>query len=112
LHGDFVALADSVEPADIVTLDRVLCCYHDMPALVQASTARARRWYGLVFPRDYWWVKLGVPLLNLALRLRREPFNVFAHATEAVDDLVRTQGFQPVLHHRFWLWQVLLYERR
>src|SRR6266508_4007771 len=30
-HGDFVALADAIAPADIVTLDRVICCYHDMP---------------------------------------------------------------------------------
>ncbi len=112
LHGDFVQLAAQVEPADIVTLDRVLCCYHDMPALVRASAARARRWYGLVFPRDTWWVKLGMPLLNFSLGLRREPFKVFAHPTAAVDALVREQGFTPVLHRRFWLWQVLVYRRQ
>src|SRR5258707_1794781 len=33
-HGDFVELADGVPPADIVTLDRSVCCYPDMPALV------------------------------------------------------------------------------
>ena len=33
-HGDFVALADEIEPADVVTLDRVVCCYGDWAALV------------------------------------------------------------------------------
>ncbi len=112
LHGDFVQLAAQVEPADIVTLDRVLCCYHNMPALVRASAACARRWYGLVFPRDTWWVKLGVPLLNFFLGLRREPFKVFVHPTAAVDALAREQGFVPVRHRRFWLWQVLIYQRQ
>ena len=32
-HGDFVQLADGIEPADVVILLRVLCCYPDMPAL-------------------------------------------------------------------------------
>jgi magnesium-protoporphyrin O-methyltransferase len=39
-HGDFVELADKVPPADIVTLDRSLCCYPDMPALVGLSADR------------------------------------------------------------------------
>jgi Methyltransferase domain len=41
--GDFVALADRVAPADVVTLDRVICCYPDMEALVGRSADRARR---------------------------------------------------------------------
>ena len=56
-HGDLVALAPEIEPADIVTLDRVICCYHDMPALVRASAAKARRLYGLVYPHDAWWTR-------------------------------------------------------
>ncbi|MDH5588764.1 MAG: class I SAM-dependent methyltransferase, partial [Gemmatimonadota bacterium] len=49
--GDFVDVADDIEPADVVTLDRVVCCYPDMPALVDASASRALESYGLVFPR-------------------------------------------------------------
>src|SRR5688500_17373791 len=41
-HGDFVDLAERVPLADVVTLDRVICCYPDMPALVEASATRAR----------------------------------------------------------------------
>src|SRR4029078_2242432 len=32
--GDFVALADDVDPADIVTLDKVVGCYADLRALL------------------------------------------------------------------------------
>jgi magnesium-protoporphyrin O-methyltransferase len=34
-HGDFVDLAAEIPQADIVTLDRVLCCYQDVTALVE-----------------------------------------------------------------------------
>jgi 2-polyprenyl-3-methyl-5-hydroxy-6-metoxy-1,4-benzoquinol methylase len=60
LHGDFVTLAPSIEPADVVALDRVVCCYPDMPALVGSAAARANRLLGLVYPRDAWWVCLGI----------------------------------------------------
>jgi magnesium-protoporphyrin O-methyltransferase len=68
-HGNFVDLAPEIEPADIVTLDRVICCYHDMPSLVGLSAARARQFYGLIFPRDRWWLKLGRPVFNLLFKL-------------------------------------------
>jgi 2-polyprenyl-3-methyl-5-hydroxy-6-metoxy-1,4-benzoquinol methylase len=50
-YGDFVDLAPDLEAADIVTLDRVVCCYPDMPRLIRASTARADRVYALSYPR-------------------------------------------------------------
>ena len=50
LRGDFVELAGEVEPADVVTLDRVICCYPDMEALVGRSADRARRLYGSSIP--------------------------------------------------------------
>ncbi len=39
-HGDFVALAPTLPATDIVTLDRVICCYDNMPELVSLSAAR------------------------------------------------------------------------
>jgi magnesium-protoporphyrin O-methyltransferase len=110
-HGDFVALAPQLEPADVVTLDRVICCYHDMPALVGLSAARAKKLYGLVFPRDSWWIKLALPVVNFLLRLRREPFRIFIHPTAAVDAVVRGQGLALQAHRKFFIWQVMVYQR-
>ena len=45
-------MSDEIEAADVVTLDRVICCYPDMEALVGRSAERALRLYGLVHPRD------------------------------------------------------------
>ena len=41
IDGDFTQVADSVEPATIVTLDKVICCYPDMVTLVRASAREA-----------------------------------------------------------------------
>ena len=111
-HGDFVDLAPRIEAADIVTLDRVICCYHDVEALVGLSAARARQLYCLVFPRDTWWMKLATAAMNLYYRLGRNPFRTFVHPTRVVDALVRYHGLTQRFYRRTALWQVVVYQRR
>jgi hypothetical protein len=110
--GDFVALADAVGPADVVTLDRVICCYPDMEALVGRSADRAARLYGLVYPRDRWWVGLGVRVINLLMRVSRRAFRSYVHPTSAVDAVARQHGLTPRVARRAGpVWQVAVYAR-
>lgn len=110
-HGNFVDRAPELPGADIVTLDRVICCYHDMPTLVTLSSARARHLYGLVYPRDTWLTKVAIRIMNFALWLRRKPFRVFVHASDAVDEVVRRSGLERRFHRKTPMWQVVVYER-
>jgi magnesium-protoporphyrin O-methyltransferase len=110
-HGDFIQLAPEIAPADIVTLDRVICCYDDMQALVGLSSARARNMYGLVYPRDTWWMKIRVAIENFVYRLVRNPFRSFVHPTERVDAVVRSSGLRRRLYRKTFLWQVVVYAR-
>jgi magnesium-protoporphyrin O-methyltransferase len=111
LHGNFVEIAAQVSPADIVTLDRVLCCYPDMELLVQLSASRARKLYGLVYPRDVWWVKIGLRLANFFFRLRNNPFRIFAHPTQTVEALVQKNGLKKTFSHYTFFWQVAVFSR-
>jgi magnesium-protoporphyrin O-methyltransferase len=111
-HGDFVELADAIEPADVVTLDRVICCYPDVEALVGRSAQRTRRAYGLVYPREAWWTKLGIRAINAGLRLMRSDFRVHVHPDAVVDAVTRDHGLEPRLHRRAGpFWQVALFAR-
>lgn len=110
-HGNFVALAPSVPPADIVTLDRVICCYPDMPTLVSLSVERARKYYGVVFPRDIWWTRIGLKLLNFTFWVRRENFRTFVHPTQAVEAIINRSGFKRRFYHHTMVWQVIVYSR-
>lgn len=111
VHGNFVDVADDLDSADYVTLDRVICCYPDMPALVSRSAARARHFYGLVYPRDSWWARIGIHLLNLNFWLRRNPFRVFVHPSAQVDAIATQAGLKLHSRQRAGLWQVVIYAR-
>lgn len=110
--GDFVEVADGIGEADVVTLDRVVCCYPDMPALVAASARHARTLYGLVVPREVWWVRVGVRLINAWQRLRRSDFRVYVHPLGAVQAAAESEGLTRVEAGRTLNWQVMLFERR
>ncbi len=110
-HGNFVELADEIPPADIVTLDRVICCYPDMPALVSLSAARARHVYGVVYPRDVWWIRLGLKLANFIQNLRRSSFHIFSHPTREVEALLQRYGFTRRFYRHGLFWQVAVYSR-
>jgi predicted TPR repeat methyltransferase len=110
-HANFVDIAPQIPPADIVTLDRVICCYHDMPSLVGLSVAKAGMLYGLVYPRDTWLLRAGIRTGNLFLRLARNPFRGYVHPTRAVDTLVRNNGLQRRFYKTTALWQVVVYAR-
>jgi magnesium-protoporphyrin O-methyltransferase len=109
--GDFVTLADEIEPADLVALDRVVCCYRDMAALVGRSASLARRRYGLVYPRDSCLGRAGTLLLNLELWLSGSPFRVFAHRTADVEAIVAAHGLVKRLGRTTLVWQLAVYER-
>jgi magnesium-protoporphyrin O-methyltransferase len=111
IHGDFVALADGIPPADVVTLDRVICCYPDMERLVAASAAKAQRLYGAVFPRERWVMKVMLALENFVRRFRRNPFRAYVHPTAAIDAAARRQGLTPRFVLDTLLWRVAVYAR-
>jgi magnesium-protoporphyrin O-methyltransferase len=112
LCADFVDVAGEVGAADIVTLDRVICCYPDMTGLVRLSAARARRLYGLVYPRRTWPVKVLLALFNAVRRLRRCPMRVYLHPPAEVHRWLRAEGL--LLHRleRTPFWEIALFRRQ
>lgn len=110
-HGDFVALAPQVEAADIVTLNRVLCCYHDVERLVDRSVARAKRLYALIYPRDTWLLKLFRPFFNSYFWLTRNPYRFFVHPTPTVEAIIGRHGLKRRFLQTTLVWQIVVYER-
>ena len=104
-HGDFVDIAD------IVTLERVICCYPDVESLVELSSRLADRVYGLVYPRTNLLSKTVAILFNLTMRLKRSPFRVFIHPDSVIDWVARSNDLRPSSRRKTLLWQIVVYER-
>jgi len=108
-HGNFVDLAEDIPPADIVTLDRVICCYNDMERLVSLSAARAKLRYGLVYPRNTWWLKAAMKIGNFFLRLQNSQYRMFLHPNAAVEAILERNGLKKSFSGHTLIWQVVVY---
>ena len=64
VHADFVSVASNLPAATLVTLDRVVCCYPSYEALLSAALRHAELCLALSYPRDVWYVRLGVMMEN------------------------------------------------
>ncbi len=82
-----------------------------MEVLVSTAAAKTKRYLCLVYPRDQWWTKLGVGILNGVSRLRGDAFRSFVYPTAAVERVVAADGLRKVFHHNGPLWQVVIFGR-
>jgi magnesium-protoporphyrin O-methyltransferase len=109
--GDFVALATSIAPADVVTLDRVICCYPDMEDLVRESAAHARHLYGIVIPRESWITRVGRFGVNTVFTLMRNPFRFHIHRIADIERVLAAAGLRPRSTTETIFWRVAVYAR-
>jgi len=111
VHGDLGTASTMVPAADVVTLDRVVCCDPDYELLLDGALAKARRIFGLSFPRDRWAVRGAVTLMNLYRRARGVAFRGFVHPPDQMEGLIRGHGFERVFSAHSTVWQVGVYAR-
>jgi hypothetical protein len=111
VQGDFVTLAPELAAAEVVTLDRVICCYPDMPALVGAAADKAQRILGAVYPPNTWWMRIAVRCINYVMRLRESEFRVFVHPTDAIEAVLKEHGLDRATRKRMLLWEISTFTR-
>jgi hypothetical protein len=110
--GDFGSLAGEVMPADIVTLDRSVCCWPDPLALVDQSAAASRWLYGVVYPRDAWWVRHGWRNLGNARQIvKRSGLRLSTPRTADVERILARHGLRRRRHARSGVWQIALFAK-
>ena len=110
-EGDFVELADSIAPADVVILDKVICCYPDADTLVRRSAPKAVRLYGFTVPRDRWSVRVAMWVARAMLALIRCGFRSYVHDPAAIDRVLRDAGFGRVFEDDTFVWLTRVYAR-
>ncbi len=103
---DFAEAAAEVDGADIVVLNRVICCYPDMPKLTGAAAGHARRLLVMSYPRRTWWTRLGLGVSNGVLALMRREFHIFVHSPQEIAATARQHGLEPLLEQTGVLWTV------
>jgi SAM-dependent methyltransferase len=110
-YGDVVELAAELPPADIVTLDSVICCYPYLQPLLEAATRSGPRLVGITYPRDVWWMRAFMRAYNAWQIVRRSPARYFIHRHVQLERWMARAGYRNAHEGGMRVWRVVLYER-
>ena len=111
IHADFTDVAADLPQVDVVTLDRVVCCYPNFRELLKAAASKSRTAVALTYPRETWWLKMGMAVANFFQKLRNDPFRVFVHPIAEMEALLNQEGLRKVSTRRLFVWEMSLYQR-
>ncbi len=76
---DFVDAGSRIGEADIVVMNRVICCYPNLPRLAGAASDHARGILVMSFPKERWWTRVLVSMANAGMGIARREFRIFLH---------------------------------
>ncbi len=108
---DIAAEPEGVEPADVVVLHRVVCCYPDYEGLLGAAAGRAREAVVFSYPPRNAVSRALAAAENLVFRLLRREFRVFAHPPGAMLGVLGRGGLRRTYGHDGLVWQIAGLER-
>jgi 16S rRNA G966 N2-methylase RsmD len=108
---DIATSPNAVEPADVVVLHRVVCCYPDYERLLSAAAGHAKRLLVYSHPPRNSLIRMIISCENLLHRLRGSDFRAFVHPPAAMIKTAKAQGMSVSYRHRGVLWHVVGLER-
>ena len=108
---DIAEQPDEVGAADVVVLNRVVCCYPDYERLLGAVADHARRLVVFSYPPRNLVSRAIVSAQNLFFRLRGREFRVFTHPPAAMLAVVEQRGFRQSFARHALVWQTAGLER-
>jgi hypothetical protein len=98
LH-DIAVDPEAVEPADVVVLHRVVCCYPDYERLLGAAADHALRLLVFSHPPRNFVSRVVVGAQNLGFRLVGKDFRTFAHPPGAMFAVLERRGLRRAYRH-------------
>jgi len=111
IANDFVRAQPGLEPADVVTLDRVVCCYPDYEALLRAVSETGASLVGFSHPRDRWYIRPVIAMINLTRWFVRSEFRVFVHSESEMARVLGDAGFEACSEGGTFVWRTAVMQR-
>jgi len=108
---DFVNAGAEIEAADIVVMNRVICCYSDLPRLAGAAADHTRGRLVMSFPKDRWLARVIVWMANVGMAITRREFRIFLHPISQILGVGKQHGLGLSVNRPGDFWQITAMQR-
>lgn len=108
---DLLSEPEAVEPADIVILNRVICCSSDGIDLASAAARLATGMLVLSYPRDTLLARWLARSQQVLFRLVGRRFRIFVRPASEVRAAAEGAGLRLAAHQRGLVWEFMAFQR-
>jgi magnesium-protoporphyrin O-methyltransferase len=108
---DFVNAGSDIEAADIVVMNRVICCYPDMPRLAGAAADHAASTLVVSFPKERWWSRVVMWMANVGMGIARREFRIYLHPTNQIVATGERHGLKLATDRPGVFWEIAAFKR-
>jgi magnesium-protoporphyrin O-methyltransferase len=109
--ADVLDEPDAVSPADVVVLNRVVCCSPDGVELTRSAARLTRRTLVLSFPRNVFWFRAGTSMLNTVFRVLGRSYRIFLHPRASLVAAAADEGLAVADEGQTFAWEYLALRR-
>jgi magnesium-protoporphyrin O-methyltransferase len=109
--ADILDRPEAASSAEIVVLNRVVCCSPDGIRLVELSARLSERVLVFSFPRDRLLVRTGAALINAFQRVLGRSFRAFLHPRASLCSAAERQGLELSGAGRTFVWEFVAFRR-
>lgn len=110
LAGDALDVADTVDDAEIVVMNKVVCCYPEGDELMDVAIGKATRYLGVSFPTVHFASRAVIGVENWLRARRGSDFRAYVHPKETFERPA-TAGFEEIFRRTGPVWDTRVWER-
>ncbi len=111
LVGDFTTQSDLAQPADVVVMDKVLCCSAEPGQLIHRAAAKCNSVLAVTYPRKALLAKAMFRSAEVLGELFRRSFHPVYHEPEILEAAVVSEGFEEIGAAASPVWQIRIYRK-
>jgi 2-polyprenyl-3-methyl-5-hydroxy-6-metoxy-1,4-benzoquinol methylase len=104
---DIAQAPEEVQPADVVVMHRVVCCYPDYARLLSVAAGHARKTLVYSHPAANVVNRVQFGAENVYRRISGNDFRAFIHPPEFMIRAVESEGLAVAYRHHAWDWDVV-----
>jgi magnesium-protoporphyrin O-methyltransferase len=109
--ADVLEQPEAVAPADIVVLNRVVCCSPDGVRLTAVAGKLAGRMLLVIYPRDRAVVRIVMRFMNGLFAVTRRSFRAFLHPPSSIYAAAQSEGLSVAATSRGLVWEFTAFRR-
>ncbi len=112
VFGDFAEIHMQLEPADILTLDKVVCCYPDYQMILESACQKSTQYISLSYPMDGILSKIVALVGLISARWKGISFRPYIHPVSKIRQVFEQHGWNRINHSFAFPWHVETYQKK